>query len=228
MRSKIEESLDLMNDDFKVFSTLVLKQFSAIKKLYSSDPEICREVYREMEMTESALDGFEVKMREEVVRSIVLFGPRASDLRKILAYLDMSSFLERMGDLMMNVAEYTLQLRSEAPALKSIRERLFNLFCQAEKMAQNAIFSFSCEDSILAKNVIAKDNAIDELQAEITQSIVEIPLSGLVQEDLRDMVGMGSMAYNIERIADHATNIAESALFLMEGKEWRHKGTEER
>lgn len=227
MKSKIEESIELMNDDFKVFSTLVLKQFSAIKKMYDAEPEVRREIYREMEMTESALDGFEVKMREEIVRSIVLFSPRAGDLRKIMAYHDMASFLERMGDLMMNVAEYASQLRSQEASLKTIKNRLMELFCAAEKMAQNAIFSFTCEDSILAKDVIAKDNTVDEMQAEITQSIIETPVEKLRQEDMRDVVGMSGMAYNIERIADHATNIAESALFLMEGKEWRHKVREE-
>lgn len=227
MKSKIEESIELMNDDFKVFSTLVLKQFSAIKKIYDAEPETRREIYREMEMTESALDGFEVKMREEIVRSIVLFSPRAGDLRKIMAYHDMASFLERMGDLMMNVAEYASQLRSQEVSLKAAKNRLMELFCLAEKMAQNAIFSFTCEDSILAKNVIDKDNVVDEMQAEITQSIIETPVERLAQEDLRDVVNMSGMAYNMERIADHATNIAESALFLMEGREWRHKMREE-
>lgn len=223
MKSKIEQAIELMNEDFRVFSTLVLKQLDLLKKIYPAKDEIRDERMHELEMNEKVLDGLEVKMREEIVRSIVLYGPRASDLRKIMAYYDMSSYLERMGDLTKNLAEYEVQLRSVSPALVRIRERLFELLAVSEKMAQNAIFAFTCEDNLLARDTIAKDNVVDEMQAGITRSLIEVPMDELGQDDLRDVVCMSGMAYNMERIADHATNIAESALFLMEGRDWKHK-----
>lgn len=225
MKSKIEESIESMNDDFKVFSTLVLKQFSLLRRL-SASPEGQPEVWREMEDNETLLDGFEVKMREEIVRSIVLYGPRAGDLRKIMAYHDMSSYLERMGDLMLNLGEYAMELRSHSEALVEIRHRLDDLFSVAEKMAQNAIFAFTCEDNLLARDTIVKDNVADRMQKSIVEALLQVPVAQLQQSDVRDVVCMSSMAYYMERIADHATNIAESALFLMEGKDWKHKAVE--
>lgn len=237
MKSKIEASIDQMNDDFKVFSTIVLKQYVLIKRLFdgagtapegenggdTKENSTLDEVYKEIESNETLLDGFEVKMREEIVRSIVLYGPRAGDLRKIMAYHDMSSYLERMGDLMLNVGEYALQLRSKSPVLVEIRQRLAKLFSVAEKMSQNAIFAFTCEDNLLARDTILKDNVADDMLAEILEDLIEVPVNQMSQPDLRDVVCMSNMAYNIERMADHATNIAESALFLMEGKDWKHR-----
>lgn len=222
MKSKIEQAVELMNEDFRVFSTLVLKQFDLLEKICQAKDGLRDEKMHELDMNEKVLDGLEVKMREEIVRSIVLYGPRASDLRKIMAYHDMSSYLERMGDLAKNIAEYAVQLKSEAPELVTIRTRLFDLLSVSEKMAQNAIFAFTCEDNLLARDTIAKDNVADDMQAEITRRLIEIPISDLGQSDLRDIVCMSGMAYNMERIADHATNIAESALFLMEGRDWKH------
>lgn len=223
MKSKIEASIDLMNDDFKVFSTIVLKQYVLIKRLFDSTEANHEELYAEIESNETLLDGFEVKMREEIVRSIVLYGPRAGDLRKIMAYHDMSSYLERMGDLLLNVGEYAMQLKTSSPVLIEIKQRLAKLFSVAEKMSQNAIFAFTCEDNLLARDTILKDNVADNLLAEILEDLIQVPLAQLAQPDLRDVVCMSNMAYNIERMADHATNIAESALFLMEGKDWKHK-----
>ena len=151
MKSKIEQAIELMNEDFRVFSTLVLKQFDLLEKVYKSQGDLRDEKLNELDMNEKVLDGLEVKMREEIVRSIVLYGPRASDLRKIMAYHDMSSYLERMGDLTKNLAEYAVQLKSETPVLVDIRGRLFELLNVSEKMAQNAIFAFTCEDNLLAR-----------------------------------------------------------------------------
>ncbi|MBO8432734.1 MAG: phosphate uptake regulator PhoU [Bacteroidetes bacterium] len=227
MKSKIEQAIELMNEDFRVFSTLVLKQFDLLEKVYKSQGDLRDEKLNELDMNEKVLDGLEVKMREEIVRSIVLYGPRASDLRKIMAYHDMSSYLERMGDLTKNLAEYAVQLKSETPVLVDIRGRLFELLNVSEKMAQNAIFAFTCEDNLLARDTIAKDNVADSLLEEITRRLIEVPVADMNQEDLRDIVCMSGMAYNMERIADHATNIAESALFLMEGRDWKHRDTRE-
>ena len=223
MKSKIEQALELMNEDFRVFSTLVLKQFDLLEKIYKAQGELRDEKMNELDMNEKVLDGLEVKMREEIVRSIVLYGPRASDLRKIMAYHDMSSYLDRMGELTNNLAEYAVQLGSETPVLAGIRGRLFELLAVSEKMAQNAIFAFTCEDNLLARDTIAKDSVADSMLEEITRRLIEAPIADLTQADLRDIVCMSAMAYNMERIADHATNIAESALFLMEGKDWKHR-----
>lgn len=92
-----------------------------------------------------------------------------------------------------------------------------------ESMTQNAIFAFTCEDIQLAKETIETDDQVDELHHFIGQ---HLPTQGfdkiLSQQEVTDALCINSMAYNIERIGDNATNIAEAAIYLIEGKNIKH------
>ena len=91
------------------------------------------------------------------------------------------------------------------------------------EMIKNAIFAFTCEDEELARQIIAQDDAVDANHREITQSIPRL-FAGqtMTEQDMSDAQAISNMSYNIERIGDNATNIAETAIYLMDGKNAKH------
>ncbi|MEG2665729.1 MAG: PhoU domain-containing protein, partial [Bacteroidales bacterium] len=167
MKTQTEITIETLNEDFKVFSTMLLKQFHLTNSLFEADHAHRMETMKTIMDHEHIVDGLEVKMREEIVRSIVLYCPRAGDLRKIMAYYDLSSYLERIGDLLMNVAEFIGDLHSEKKEILLFRRNLKEFLELSENMVQNAIFAFSCEDSLLAKETIRRDDSADTLHSKI-------------------------------------------------------------
>ena len=93
-----------------------------------------------------------------------------------------------------------------------------------ESMTQNAIFAFTCEDIQLAKETIETDDQVDELHHFIGQHLLTQCFDKILsQQEVTDALCINSMAYNIERIGDNATNIAEAAIYLIEGKNIKHR-----
>ena len=100
-----EKFFERINQDFEVLSKIVIQQINQTARLLddNSDPEL----YTEIDNTERIIDSLDVKLRNEVINVIVLYSPRATDLRKIMSYYDMTAYLERIGDLLMNIRRFT-------------------------------------------------------------------------------------------------------------------------
>lgn len=207
--------------DFQVMSKIVIRQINLTHELLENNkkPEIYEEIYH----NERILDSLEVKMRDEVIHVIVLYSPRATDLRKIMSYYDMTNYLERIGDLLMNITGYTKRMNLEGVIFSKFKDRLTKSLSVSENMTQNAIFAFTCEDNRLAKETIELDNLADALYHE-TGKTLQSSCSGVTldEQQLTDILCINGISYNMERIGDNATNIAEAAVYLMEGKNIRH------
>lgn len=216
-----EKYLEKIKEDFEVLSTVVIQQMDHVYTLTKSNKD--SELHATIEQNEVIIDGLEVKIRDEVINSIVLYCPRASDCRKIMSYHDMTAYLERIGDLLLNIADFLREVDPEGSLytqfLKIIHEQLETV----KKMTQNAIFAFTCEDENLAKEIIRTDDIVDKKHKEIIHGIpLHFVGKTVKDQDLLDALSLSSMSYNIERIGDNATNIAEAAIYLMEGKNAKH------
>ena len=216
-----EKYLEKIKEDFEVLSTVIIQQMDLVYTLTGSNKDT--ELHATIEQNEIIIDSLEVKIRDEVINSIVLYSPRASDCRKIMSYHDMTAYLERIGDLLLNIADFLREVDLEGSLytlfLKIIHEQLETV----KKMTQNAIFAFTCEDENLAKEIIRTDDIVDKKHKEIIHGIPLHFVGRTVKDqDLLDALSLSSMSYNIERIGDNATNIAESAIYLMEGKNAKH------
>ncbi len=215
--------LDKLSGDFQLLSELILKQLSVTRGILEGEKE--ESLYDIVDKNEVLIDGLDVMIRDEVINAVFLFSPKAMDLRKLIAYLDMTFYLERIGDLIQNIANFTKKVRLDYDLFPEFSFILGKMLKSAEKMVRNAVFSFTCEDNTMAYNTIAIDDKVDKLLYEVNerihQSFSEKPLS---TQDLINITSINSMAYNIERIADNATNIAEAAIYLIEGKDIRHGG----
>lgn len=216
-----EKYLEKIKEDFEVLSTIVIQQMDLVFTLTENnkDPEL----HSKIEQNEVIIDGLEVKIRDEVINSIVLYSPRASDCRKIMSYHDMTAYLERIGDLLLNIADFLREVDLEGGLYSIFRKIIYEQLKTVKKMTQNAIFAFTCEDENLAKEIIRTDDVVDKNHKEIIHGIPLHFVDKTVREqDLLDALSLSSMSYNIERIGDNATNIAEAAIYLMEGKNAKH------
>jgi phosphate transport system protein len=179
--------------------------------------------YEEIATNEILIDGLDVKMREKVINAIFLFNPKAMDLRKIIAYHDMTIYMERIGDLILNISRLLGQCKLEGESFDELGKKIAQMLVFVEKMVRNAVFSFTCEDNSIAYLTISTDDKVDVLFREITTALyTNFHGKVLSSQDLQNIISINSISYNIERIGDNATNIAEAAIYLIEGKDIRH------
>lgn len=185
-----------------------------IRSLVERDSELARKVI-ERDHQVNALD---VQIDEESIRLIALRQPKAGDLRFITTAMKITTDLERMGDMAVNVAERALELNEE-PILKPYIDipRMSQI---AQGMTRDALDSFVRRDQKLAMDVIMRDDEVDDLKHQVLNEL----LFFMVQDPTTASRAMkiSFVAQYLERIADHATNIAEMVVYLVEGKIIRH------
>ena len=186
----------------------------SIRSLVERDNELAKKVI-EMDHKINALD---VEIDEESIRLIALRQPMAVDLRFITTAMKITTDLERMADLSVNIAERALELNQE-PILKPYID--IPRMCQiTQGMTRDALDAFVRKDKRLAMDVIMRDDEVDDLKHEVLNEL----LFFMVQDPTTASRAMkvSFVAQYLERIADHATNIAEMVIYLVEGKIIRH------
>jgi phosphate transport system protein len=167
---------------------------------------------------ETRINQLEILIDEGVTRLLALQNPVASDLRLLRAIGKMNTDLERMGDLAVNIAERAITLISQ-PQVKP-RIDIPQMASLTEFMVRSSIDSFVKRDVDLANGVLASDDAVDDLRDAVYRELMEF----MQQEPatIPASISLMFVARNLERIADHATNIAEDALFFIQGVDVRH------
>ena len=210
-------------EDLLAMSKLAFKQLQLIKEKLDGIELLDRE--EEFDQNELMLDGLEVKIRKNVINSIVLYGPRASDLRKIMSCYDIAMHLERVGDLVLNIRNQLRDVDFDSPVYDHLHEQLSKLLASAELMVRNAISSFTHEDISLTQETIHMDDYVDSLFHDIRRELVTFAADKTTSApQLAEVISLNSLSYHIERIADEATNIAEAAVYLIEGRTIQHAG----
>ncbi len=173
---------------------------------------------RRVLLNEARINQMEIENDDLAINLLATEQPVASDLRFLTAGLRINNDLERLGDLAINIVERALTLlRSpETRPLVDLPE-MANL---AESMVHRSLDAFVKKDAALARSVLASDDSVDERCAEIYHDLTAV----MQREPSRipECVAFMFVAHNLERIADHATNIAEDVLFLVQGVDVRH------
>jgi phosphate transport system protein len=175
-------------------------------------------VERDNELARKVIDGdhqvntLDIEIDEESIRLIALRQPKAGDLRLITTAMKITADLERMGDLAVNIAQRAIELNKE-PVLKEYID-----IPRMREIAQG--MTFVKRDMKLAKDVIMRDDEIDDLKHKILSELLFLMTenSSIICRAMR----VTFVAQYLERIADHATNMAEMVLYLIEGKIIRH------
>jgi phosphate transport system protein len=174
---------------------------------------------------EKAINLLEMEIDSRAIRLLALHQPVACDLRFITAVMKINTDLERMGDLAVNISRRTIDSALSNATQHScgevIRERITDMVTVVKSMVSGSIEAFLERRGTLAEEILRRDDEVDRLLRSITQQLVvaihEMPLAA--EGALEWMLA----ARNLERIADHATNVAEAALFLLSGIDVRHQ-----
>ena len=186
----------------------------SIVALVNRDEQAAKDVlWKEAQINQKDLD-----IDEFATRLLALYQPMARDMRFLTAVIKMNGDLERMGDLAVNITERALSLMQEPP-VKPLLDipRMAGL---AEAMVRNSLDALVKRDDALARSVLVSDDEVDYLKDAVYKELVTF-----MQEHTTTIpraVDLMFIAHNLERIADHATNIAEDVLFLMKGIDVRH------
>jgi phosphate transport system protein len=217
--------LELLLHDFELLAKTTLTQLQITRKLLQDNG--IEQLYEEAESNEIILDRLEIKMREEAVFTIFQFNPKAADLRKIITYQDVTTNLERIGDMLLNVIHFLRVTDFSQPGFEELKRKILLMMERVGDMLRNAILSFSSEDGNLAYRVIEEDDRVDELFHQISLYLQEeFQNRKLSKSEIRNMIHSNAISHNLERIGDNATNMAEAAIYLIEGKDVRHGNKE--
>ncbi len=168
--------------------------------------------------TDLLIDQNEVEIEEECLKILALYQPVAGDLRFVAAVIKINSELERIGDLAANIAERALQLMDEHPV--AVPHRVAVMADRTWTILEKALDALVHQDAVMAREVLVADDEVDELYAEIIDELKDVIRADL--EHLDAIVLLFSVARYLERLADHATNIAEDVLYMVEGEIQRH------
>jgi phosphate transport system protein len=165
------------------------------------------------------IDRIDVALDEEVTRALALQAPVAADLRRILAIRTMATDLERVGDLSRNIAKSAARLVERPPVpLPPLLEELAD---QTTRVLRGALDGFTETDPAKAQRVIDADDEIDATEDRLIQAVIADVVGH--PERTHQQVDFILIAKNLERVGDHATNIAEEVIFLAEARIVRHQ-----
>jgi phosphate transport system protein len=210
-----EEQLDELRKRLLEMSGLVESAvYRSVQSLVEKDEQQAQQVLQ----NESRINQMEIDIDELATQLLALDQPVATDLRFITAATKINNDLERMGDLAVNIAERALSLMHE-PLVKPLID-IPHMASLVEGMVRKALDAFVRKDTELARSVLVSDDAVDDLRDSVYGELISYMQSD--PANVRQCVDLMFVARNLERIADHATNIAEGVLFLVEGVDVRH------
>lgn len=225
MSEKKEQALNEIKNSFSEMAGLVLRQLTLLEKLMGTgDEDTFNSLISEMDVAENRIDNLEVVIGEQFTSTIVLFQPVASDVRRLVAIYRMTVNLERIGDRIHNLCRIigTIRNTTEYASTSSL---IGNMLASGSIMVEKALLSFTNSDPDYAIWTIKNDTVVDEMNhklllGHLRRENIDDKTRLMVQSyiELKDMIS------NIERIADHATNIAEAAIYSLQGTDIRHTG----
>lgn len=227
MSIKKENAIHNIIDHYQEYANLILHQLSILEKIINSGSlTIPEELLKELKTNEKKSDNFEIKISEKIVNTIVLQKPVASDLRKLMACYQIVINLERIGDLVMDIVKFIPRIK-DIETYNRMSDVIFNMLLVSVNMVQKAIVSFINNDKEFAIWAIQNDEVVDEMNHKlIRKAITKSELPGETQQLLFSFIHINSIISSIERIADHATNVAEASIYAMEGTDIRHHNPE--
>ena len=228
MTIKKDVAINNIQKDFESLSNLVLEQLNLMEEIITSGKiDVDGELLKKIKGNEKVIDKNEVKLSEAVVNTIVLYQPVASELRRIMACYRIVISLERISDLVVSITNFIKKIKSPE-VYDKLQEVLYNMTIQSIKMVRNSLLSFLNDDRDLAIWTLKNELVFDEANHKMLKKIIaKTDIEESNKHLLMSFVNIKEMMSNIERIADHATNIAEAAIYSLEGREMRHHKLEE-
>jgi phosphate transport system protein len=216
-----EEELRGLRANLLKMGGLVERQIAeAVESLVNRNTEQARETITR----DSEVNRMDVESDERCIRLLALHQPAASDLRFITTGLKITTDLERIGDNAVNISERAVELNDE-PQIKPYID-IPRMAMIAQTMVKDSLDAFMRDDTTLAEEVIARDDEVDGLNYQIYRELLSY-----MAEDPSTITRATRILFvskYLERIADHATNIAEMVVYMVKGRTIRHMDKKQR
>ncbi len=215
MRVHMQREIEKLKQQILALSAEVESDVrTAVRAVENRDPALAETVLDREALT----NAMEVDVEEECLKILALYQPVAADLRYIVAVLKINHDLERIGDISVHIAERGLflcqQPRIEMPF------RLGQMADKSQGMLKKVLDAFVNLSETAAREVCAADNEVDEINREIFQQVKQAVIDNPPM--FERLLQIMHISRHLERIADHATNIAEDLIYLIEGRIVRH------
>src|SRR5436190_12167642 len=215
MQRHFHEELDALKQTLLAMGALVEDQIRRVMRaLVERDEALARDVIER----DHQVNAYDVEVDEKCVELLARYQPAASDLRFLTTAMKIVTDLERIGDQAVNIAQRVLELNQE-PQLKPYID-LPRMAERAQAMVKASLDAFVARDTALARRVRADDGAVDDLNHQIFRELLTFMMAD--PATIPRAIRLILIARFLERMADHATNIAEMVVYLVESRMVRH------
>ena len=214
-----EQELEKLKFKLLEMSALVESAvYRSVKAVVEKDEELAQQVLK----NEGRINELEIEIDDLAISLLALQAPLAADLRLVTAAIKINNDLERMGDLSVSIAQSAMALMKE-PVIRPLID-IPHIAGLAQSMVRKALDAFVNRDADLARSVLASDDAVDNMRTASYHELISFMETN--PQQIGQALYLLSVVRNLERIADHSTNIAEDVLFLVKGIDVRHHNEE--
>ena len=186
----------------------------SVKALVERKESLAKEVFS----LEETVNHMEIEIEDAVLKLLALRQPAAGDLRLLTAILKINNDLERVADQAVNISETAVYLLKEPP-LKPLID-IPHMAALAQKMIKNSLDAFVNQNAALARQVCMDDDEVDRLNDQVFRELLTYMMED--PKSITRAVDLILVSRNIERVADHATNICEDVIFIIDGTNIKH------
>jgi phosphate transport system protein len=215
METHFQKELQELKEDLLKMAALVEDAIStAVQSLVKRDSDLAKKTFE----GEDRINGMEIDIDDKCLKLLALRQPMAADLRFITSAMKITTDLERMGDQAVNIAERAISLNQE-PQLKPYID-IPRMAETTQSMVKDVLDAFVNSDSKLARSVCERDDLVDGLNDQVFRELLTFMMSD--PQTITRAVHLMIVCRCLERIADHATNIAEDVIFLVDARVIKH------
>ena len=215
MQRHFHEELDALKQTLLAMGALVEDQIRRVMRaLVERDDALARDVIER----DHQVNTYDVEVDEKCVELLARYQPAASDLRFLTTAMKIVTDLERIGDQAVNIAQRALELNRE-PQLKPYID-LPRMAAKSQQMVKDSLDAFVARDAGLARDVCARDSEVDALKEQVFRELLTFMMGD--PKTIARALHLILVSRFLERVADHATNIAEMVVYMIEGKIVRH------
>jgi len=210
-----DEALSALRNNVLMMAGLTERSLErAMKGLFNRDDNLCVTAIADDE----EIDHLEMQIDKDGVAILLRFQPLASDLRRVVSAMKLSSNLERLGDQATNVARRARKL-NQHPPLSEV-DLIVPMRDKAMAMFKDSVDAYVREDVELARAIVPRDQALDELNRVVSRKLIQ--RMSQERDQLRGYLNLMFVARALERVGDHATTIAEDAVYAAAAEDIRH------
>src|SRR5213082_1361983 len=211
-----DEALASLRNNVLLMSSLTERSLDrAVTGLLQRDDDLCAIAIADDE----EIDQLEKQVDKDGIDLLLRFQPVASDLRRVVSAMKLSSNLERMADQATNIARRARKLNQHPPLAET--ELIRPMYGHAMAMFRDSVDAYVREDAQAARAIIPQDDALDKMNAQVSRQLIDRMARD--PEQLRGYINLMFVARHLERVGDHATNIAEDAVYAVAAEDIRHQ-----